>query len=182
MICAPRRRLGSMKRRTVEVADLYPYWARERDAMIAGLREIAGRLKAERSPEEVLKIFDWIPPGGVRSINDLLRHIAYVEHYIIDKLVMDREPKTILPGSVFAAPDYPTFDDCIRLLHDVHDETKIAFSRLKAPDLKREIPAFRRTLPIERLLWSVVQEEAHHRGQIYMLLRMQGVAPPERKD
>jgi uncharacterized damage-inducible protein DinB len=48
--------------------------------------------------------------------------------------------------------------------------------------LRKEIPAFRRTLPIERLLWSIVQEEAHHRGQIYMLLRMQGIAPPERKD
>lgn len=166
----------------MEIGDLYPYWARERDALIAGLREIAGKLHAEKTAEEVAAIFDWIPPRGVRSINDTLRHIAYVEHYIIDKLVRDRDPKTILPGSLFPASDYPTFDACLTLLHDVHDETKIAFKHLTPSDLKREVPAFRRTLPIERLLWSIVQEEAHHRGQIYMLLRIQGIAPPERKD
>ena len=166
----------------MEIADLYPYWAREWDALVVGLREIATRLRAERPAEEVQKVFDWVPEGGRRSIDDLLRHIAYVEHYIIDKLVLDREPKTILPGSVYAPEEYPTFDDCLRLLHDVRDETKIAFKSLTPQDLKKEIPAFRRVLPIERLLWSIVQEEAHHRGQIYMLLRMQGIAPPERKD
>jgi uncharacterized damage-inducible protein DinB len=166
----------------IEIGDLYPYWARERDALISGVREIADRLRAERSPDEVQKMFDWIPPGGKRSINDLFRHIAYVEYYIVDKLIMDREPKTILQGSVFPPADYPTLDDCIKLMHDVHDGTKIACRHLKRDDLKKEIPAFRRTLPIDRLLWSIVQEEAHHRGQIYMLLRMQGIAPPERKD
>ncbi len=166
----------------MEIGDLYPYWTRERDAMITGLREIAQTLRAERSPEDAAQVFDWVPSGARRSINDLFRHIAYVEHYIIDKLVMDREPKTILPGSVFPAADYPTFDACIKLMHDVHDDTKIALRRLKATDLKKEIPAFRRTLPIDRLIWSIPQEEAHHRGQIYMILRMQGIAPPERKD
>jgi uncharacterized damage-inducible protein DinB len=37
-------------------------------------------------------------------------------------------------------------------------------------------------LTIERLLWSIVQEEAHHRGQVYLLLRMQGIPPPQRSD
>ena len=45
------------------------------------------------------------PSDARRSINDTLRHIAYVESYIIDKLIMDREPKTILPGSVFPRED-----------------------------------------------------------------------------
>lgn len=166
----------------MEIADLYPYWARERDALMSGVRHIADKLKAERTLEEVERVFDWIPPGGRRSINDLFRHIAYVEHYIIDKLIMDREPKTILQGSVFPAADYPTLSDCMRLMDEVHDATRAAYGHLKPEDLKNEIPAFRRALPIERLLWSIVQEEAHHRGQIYMLLRMQGIAPPERKD
>jgi len=166
----------------MEIADLYPYWARERDALMSGVRQIGDKLNTQRTPEDVQKVFDWIPPGGRRSINDLLRHIAYVEYYIIDKLIMNREPKTILQGSVFPAADYPTFDDCMKLMDEVHEGTRTAYSGLKREDLQKEIPAFRRTLPIERLLWSIVQEEAHHRGQIYMLLRMQGIAPPERKD
>jgi len=60
----------------MEIADLYPYWARERDALMSGVRQIADRLKTERAPEDVQKVFDWIPPGARRSINDLLRHIA----------------------------------------------------------------------------------------------------------
>jgi uncharacterized damage-inducible protein DinB len=166
----------------MEIGDLYPYWARERDAMFEGLDAIVERLRAERTPAETARVFDWIPGGGRRSINDLLRHIAYVEDYIIDKVIMNREPKTILQGSVFPADDYPTFDECIRLLHDVHERTKIRYRQLTADRLKQEIPAFRRLISIERLLWSIVQEEAHHRGQIYMMLRMQGIAPPERKD
>jgi uncharacterized damage-inducible protein DinB len=166
----------------MEIADLYPYWAREWDAFTAGLREIAEKQRATKAPEDFARIWDSMPAGAKRSINDTLRHIAYVESYIIDKLIMDREPKTILSGSVFAREDYPTFDACLQLLHDVHEETKVAYRHLKPEDLKREIPAFRRTLPIERLLWSIVQEEAHHRGQVYLLLRMQGIAPPERKD
>lgn len=166
----------------MEIANLYPYWARERDAMFAGFGAIVERLGAERTPAEVARVFDWMPGGGRRSINDLLRHIAYVEDYIIDKVISDGEPKTILKGSVFPAGEYPTFDDCIRLLHDVHERTKICYRRLTVDKLKQEIPAFRRLISIERLLWSIVQEEAHHRGQIYMMLRMQGIAPPERKD
>ena len=104
----------------MEIANLYPYWARERDAMFAGFGAIVERLGAERTPAEVARVFDWMPGGGRRSINDLLRHIAYVEDYIIDKVISDGEPKTILKGSVFPAGEYPTFDDCIRLLHDVH--------------------------------------------------------------
>jgi uncharacterized damage-inducible protein DinB len=166
----------------MEIEDLYPYWARERDALMSGVRKIADKLKVERTPEEFQRVFDWIPPGGRRSINDTFRHIAYVEYYIIDKLIMDREPKTILYGSVFPSADYPTFEACMTLMDEVHEGTKTAYSQLKPEDMTKEIPAFRHTLPIERLLWSIVQEEAHHRGQIYMLLRMQGIAPPERKD
>jgi uncharacterized damage-inducible protein DinB len=165
----------------MQIADLYPYWERERGAMFVGLRKIADELKA-KSPEEVERVFNWIPEGAVRSINDTLRHIAYVEHYIIDKLILDHEPKDILAGSVFPASDYPTFEDCMKLMHDVHDVTITAYDKLTRSDLTKEIPAFRRELSIERLLWSIVQEEAHHRGQVYLLLRMQGIAPPERKD
>jgi uncharacterized damage-inducible protein DinB len=67
-------------------------------------------------------------------------------------------------------------------MHDVHATTILAYQQLTPADLKREIPAFRRMLTIERLLWSIVQEEAHHRGQVYLLLRMQGIPPPQRTD
>ena len=166
----------------MNIDDLYPYWEREREMLFDGLDKVVCDLREKKSPQEVEAVFNWIPQNGRRSINDTLRHIAYVEHYIIDKLVLDREPKDILRGSVFPAEDYPTFDDCIRLLHQVHQTTEEAYRGLTPAGLKKEIPAFRRVLPIERLLWSIVQEEAHHRGQIYLLLRIQGINPPERKD
>jgi uncharacterized damage-inducible protein DinB len=128
------------------------------------------------------QVFDWLPSGGRRSISDTLRHMAYVEHYIAEKLVLDREPKQILPGSLFPKSDYPTYESVIKLMHEVHATTKLAYESLTPADLKREVAAFRRKLPIERLLWSIVQEEAHHRGQVYLLLRMQGIPPPQRTD
>lgn len=166
----------------MKISDLYPYWQRERDMLFDGLTKIVEELRKTRSPEQVEQVFKWIPGGGVRSIGTTFRHIAYVEYYIIEKLILDGTPKDILPGSVFAEQDYPNYDDFIKLMHDVHDGTIAAYEKLTPEDLKKEIPAFRKVLGIERLLWSIVQEEAHHRGQIYMMLRMQGIAPPERKD
>ena len=60
----------------MEIAGLYPYCDRERQAMIGGLRRIARELRAERGEAETEKVFNWIPEHGLRSINDKLRHIA----------------------------------------------------------------------------------------------------------
>ena len=166
----------------MKIADLYPYWERERTALFDGLDEVAEKLKAERTPDEIEAVFNWIPENGDRSINDMLRHIAGVEHYIIDKLILDHEPKDTSPGSVFPASEYPTFDDCVKLMHEVHETTTEAYRGLMPADMEKEIPAFGRELAIEHLLWKIVQEEAHHRGQIYIMLRIQGIAPPERED
>lgn len=166
----------------MQIADVFPYWERERGMLFDGLGQIVQTLRQTRSAAEVEQVFDWIPTGALRSISDTLRHVAYVEHYIIEKLILDRTPKTILPGSLFPKQDYPTHDAVIQLLHDVHATTLVAYEGLTPADLKREIPAFRRMLTIERLLWSIVQEEAHHRGQVYLLLRMQGIPPPQRTD
>ncbi|HKU17094.1 MAG TPA: DinB family protein [Steroidobacteraceae bacterium] len=166
----------------MQIADLYPYWERERDQLFDGLGQIVQTLRQVKSAAEVEQVFDWIPPGGRRSISDTLRHVAYVEYYIIEKLILDRQPKTILQGSLFPKEDYPTHDAVIKLLHDVHATTIEAYAGLTPADLRKEIPAFRRMLTIERLLWSIVQEEAHHRGQVYLLLRMQGIPPPQRTD
>jgi len=164
------------------IADLYPYWERERDMLFEGLEEIVRTLRQTRTPEEVEQVFDWLPEGGRRSISDTLRHMAFVEHYISGNLVLDINPKTMLPGALFPKSDYPTHDSVIKLLHEVHETSVRAYASLTPADLKKEIPAFRRMLSIERLLWSIVQEEAHHRGQVYLLLRMQGIPPPQRRD
>lgn len=166
----------------MEIDDLYPHWERERDAMLNGLHRVAMNLKEKWSPERMEEIFTWSPEGWSRSINDLLRHMAYVEHYVMEKLILDKEPKDVLEGSAFPAEDYSTFSDCLQLMRDVHETTQSVYRRLSASDLTKEISAFGLMIPMDRLLWSIVQEEAHHRGQIYLLLRIQGVAPPARTD
>jgi hypothetical protein len=45
-------------RASMEIGDLYPYWARERDALITGLREIADKERAAKSHEEFDRIWD----------------------------------------------------------------------------------------------------------------------------
>lgn len=166
----------------MNINDLYPYWERERDMLFDGLDKIVKKLREKRTAEDVENVFKWIPGGGKRSISDTLRHVAYVEHYIIEKVILDESPKTYLPGSLFPSEDYPTYDAVMELMHKVHEKTISTYEKLTPADLKKEIPAFRRMLTIERLLWSIVQEEAHHRGQIYMMLRMQDIPPPQRKD
>src|SRR5258708_12646576 len=107
----------------MEIGDLYPYWAREWDAFVTGLREIADKEREARPPEEFERIWDWMPPGGRRSINDTLRHIAYAVHSIIDKLILDRAPKATLPATLFPPAQYPTFSPYPPRLPDIHAPT-----------------------------------------------------------
>ena len=59
----------------MQIADLYPYWERERDQLFDGLGQIVKTLRTVRPAEEVEQIFHWVPPGGRRSISDTLRHM-----------------------------------------------------------------------------------------------------------
>lgn len=53
-----------------------------------------------------------------------------------------------------------------------------ASEKLKDAQLPSEIPFFGRSLPMERVLLSLVVHQIHHRGQMTVLMRQAGLVPP----
>src|SRR5208283_966734 len=53
-----------------------------------------------------------------------------------------------------------------------------ASARLKDAQLPSEIPYFGRTLPMARVLDSLIRHQIHHRAQMTVLLRQAGLVPP----
>lgn len=64
----------------------------------------------------------------------------------------------------------------------VHARTRAWIEETSLEGLLRELELpfddFPRA-PMAQVLHHLIEHEAHHRGQIFMLLRMQGLTPPE---
>jgi uncharacterized damage-inducible protein DinB len=56
--------------------------------------------------------------------------------------------------------------------------SELASAKLRDEQLPGEIPFFGRSLPLERVLQSLVLHQIHHRGQMSVLMRQAGLVPP----
>jgi uncharacterized damage-inducible protein DinB len=145
----------------MKLVDLFPYWLESNDLL---LRAIAG-LSAQD--------LEWVPPGGRNSIGWLASHIALLYNRDIRQRLLG-EPR-MLPEPWQPA----TAREITAALAELHSSLQ-AYLRAAGPETLRETrtAAGMRPAPVRELLWNVLIEELHHRGQIFMLLRMRGLEPP----
>jgi uncharacterized damage-inducible protein DinB len=118
-------------------------------------------------PEEQAEFAAW---DGGQSFLKLADHLSGS---------VNRVP-AMLAGRQPDAPAAPsaTLAEARARLQDTQDRFVAAASALSDDDLQRRIPAFGRELPVWMLLDFMVQHEAHHKGQVWMMARMVGVTPP----
>jgi len=130
---------------------LFPYW----EDINADFR----RALAELGPEELA----WVPPGGLNGIGPLAAHVARV---------YDRDVNVCLRGGEGRLPqDWRPATACelIEALAALHADLQDYLARTGPDDLD---------VRATELLWNVLIEELHHRGQVFMLMRMLGRDPP----
>ncbi|MFQ6008545.1 MAG: DinB family protein [Candidatus Zixiibacteriota bacterium] len=124
---------------------------------------------------------DWTPANHPASIGRLLAHIADCECFWISCMAMQKEKK----------PDFTKFekartlDEILALLNRYHaDFTEY----LNAEDVEDwDDTYYQSPMWTEEkfrcskrwLVWHVVEHQARHRGQIFMLMRMQGIEVPD---
>ena len=124
-------------------------------------------------PEERL---EWSPGSGRWTVGDQFRHLAAIERWMYAENVAGRP--TRYPGH---GPELASGLEAVGALHDRwHEEACAGFQRLTAENLagKSITPA---GTPITTAKWlrAMVEHEAHHRGQIYFMLGLIGVEPPQ---
>ena len=118
---------------------------------------------------------EWAPRAGAFSFGDLLRHLGAIERYMFAENAKGLPSR--YPGHGRELAD--GYDEVMELLKRLHAEAMAIFRALTPEDLERrcETPAGV-AMTTWKWLRAMVEHEVHHRGQIYLMLGMIGVATP----
>jgi uncharacterized damage-inducible protein DinB len=133
-----------------------------------GFRERTWRAIERITPGAI----EWTPPGGNWSMGDIVRHLAGIERDMYAENVMGRPSR--YPGH---GRDLADGVDAVREYHRrKHGEALEMFASLTPAQLQAKCTTPAGT-PITTWKWmrAMVEHEAHHRGQLYLMLRLCGV-------
>lgn len=126
------------------------------------------RVIGEIPPERI----DWRPAPGAFSFADLIRHLGAMERWMFAENVAGRPSRYAGHG-----PDLADgYDDVFGYLQRMHREAMEIFSRLEPADLERPCTTpGGATMAVWKWLRAMIEHEVHHRGQIFLMLRLSGV-------
>jgi uncharacterized damage-inducible protein DinB len=119
---------------------------------------------------------DWTYAPGKFTFADLIRHLATIERYMYAETVQGKP--SAYPGCGKDLAD--GYDDVVAFMDRLDNESIEIFSRLSDEDLKGKcVTPAGTSITIWKWLRAMVEHEAHHRGQMYMMLSILDVpAPP----
>lgn len=145
------------------VAGFLEYWEKVRERT----RRVVAVIPAEH--------LEWAWRPGKFSPGDIVRHLAGIERGMYAETVSGRPSRYTGHGQELASGADGVRDYFERL----HAEAMAIFRSLRDADLieKCETPAGAK-IGIGKWLRLMVEHEIHHRGQLYLLLSMKGVATP----
>jgi uncharacterized damage-inducible protein DinB len=118
---------------------------------------------------------EWSYRAGAFTLGDLVRHLATIERFMYAETVAGRPSR--YPGCGRELAD--GYEAVLAYFDRLDDEAKAIIGSLTDADLKRkcQTPA---GVAITTWKWlrAMVEHEAHHRGQIYLMLSMLEVPTP----
>ena len=146
-----------------DFSDFLPYFT--------GIRKRTARLVPLIPPERI----EWRPAPGAMSFGDLLRHLAGTERWMWAENVAGR-PARFLGHDESLASGYEV---TCAYFERLHAESMAIFGALSREDYEKPVrtPAGA-ALPAWKWLRAMIEHEAHHRGQLYLMLRMRGIVTP----
>ena len=147
--------------------DVYRHWETDlRPITLSALRKL--------TPEQLA----FKPEGWSRSAWDLAVHMADCEWHWIYRNALKREPWE----ARWSEKRFETLDELITYWNGIHKVTVQWLQDSPVSELKRKYAMPYIEYPWATMNWlvyHVIEHESHHRGQLFMLMRMQGVNPPE---
>jgi uncharacterized damage-inducible protein DinB len=118
---------------------------------------------------------EWTHRPGAFTLGDLVRHLATIERYMYAETVAGRPSR--YPGCGRELAD--GYEAVLGYFDRLDREARAIIAALTDADLGRKC---RTPAGIEITTWkwlrAMCEHEAHHRGQIYLMLGMLGVATP----
>jgi uncharacterized damage-inducible protein DinB len=118
---------------------------------------------------------EWTYRPGKFTLGDVVRHLAAIERFMYAETVAGRPSRYAGCGRELA----DGYEAVLAYLDRLGAESRAIFAALTDADLQRkcETPA---GTPITTWKWlrAMVEHEAHHRGQIYLMLGLLAVPTP----
>jgi len=120
-------------------------------------------------------LLDWAPTRDAFTCADIVRHLAATERFLFVEVAMGRPSR------------YPGHDrslaygreGVLAYLDDLHEQSMRLLETLSDAALDRTVTTLSGAqIPTWRWIQLAVEHEAHHRGQLYLMLRLRGVATP----
>lgn len=119
--------------------------------------------------------WDYTPVTGLMTFRQQTLHIADAEVGWL--MVAEKVPFSDWPE--FPVADYPTPEAALTLLDETHARTIEVLSSKPATwvDEMRHSP-WDDKFTVEWILYHVLEHEIHHRAQLFLHLRLNGIEPP----
>jgi len=118
---------------------------------------------------------EWSPKPGWFSFGGLVRHLAGIERWMYAETASGRPSR--YPGHARELAD--GYDAVLAYYDRLHAESRAAFALLSDARLNEKCVTPAGTpITVWKWLRAHLEHEAHHRGQLYLMLAMRGVATP----
>lgn len=118
---------------------------------------------------------EWAPKAGAFSFGDLVRHIAGIERHMYGEIV--RGLPSRYPGHSKELADGPAA--VVAYYDRLHAESVELFTSLTGAALAAKcLTPAGVAVTGWKLLRAMLEHEAHHRGQLYMMLALRDVTTP----
>ena len=138
------------------------------------LRSVHGRTRrvVQCIPPDDL---EWSPAPGRFTCGDIVRHLAGIERWMYAETVQGRP--TRYPGHDRSLADGA---EAVLAYYDrLHDESVAIFASLDDAALQRKsVTPAGAAITTWKWLRLMLEHEAHHRGQLYLMLGLRGVPTP----
>jgi uncharacterized damage-inducible protein DinB len=145
------------------IAPFLDYWG--------SIRGRTRRVAACIPPDRI----EWSPRPGKFTLGDQVRHLATIERYMYAETVAGRPSRYAGCGRELAEG----FDAVLAFLDRLGAESRAIFATLSDADLERKcLTPAGSTITTWKWLRAMVEHEAHHRGQIYVMLGLLEVPTP----
>lgn len=119
--------------------------------------------------------YGWRPEPGVRSVSEVIMHIAQSNYYLLSVTGPKMPPELAgneVEKKIVSKPEVVAY------LRQSLDAVRTARGHLKPGDLKRKVTIYGRTVNVDGMYLRIICHDNEHLGQLIAYARMNSIVPP----